>query len=117
MDQIKYESEAQTLRSFIKVYCDGQEHSEKQIQSFTCRNPQYEYRFEELLCKECQVLLQYSLAKLQECPYESKPRCRKCTTPCYDKKQWKVLAEVMRFSGLRLGVLKVKKIMNSLFYK
>ncbi len=111
MDQTKYESEAEILRSFIKIYCDGQGHQNQQIKSFPCKAS------EERLCQECQVLLQYSLERLQACSYAEKPRCRKCATPCYGKKEWKSLAKIMRYSGLQVGVLRVKKMIYSAFQK
>lgn len=112
MNQTKYESEAEILRSFIKIYCDGQEHQNKEIKGFTCKGIEATFAIEERLCQECQTLLQYSLERLQACPYEEKPRCRKCPHPCYEKKAWKSLAKIMRYSGLKLGVLKVKKMIN-----
>ena len=115
MDQTKFESEIEILKSFIKLYCDGQEHQERKLESFTCKHHDYSYKVEISLCEECQTLLKYSLQKLQDCPYEIKPRCRTCPNPCYEKGEWKTLAKIMRFSGLKLGVLRVKKMLQSFF--
>ena len=115
MDQVKFKSEAEILKSFIKIYCDGQEHPNQKPESFLCKYHELSYEIKISLCEECQTLLKYSLQKLQNCPCEIKPRCRTCPHPCYEKDKWKTLAKVMRFSGLKLGVLKVKQIIKSFF--
>ena len=115
MDKDKFESEIEVLKSFFEVYCTGQEHKDRKFTGFTCTHKELIYTIELSLCQECQTLLSYSLNKLQNCPYDKKPRCRTCIHPCYEKLEWKSLAKVMRYSGLRLGVLKVKRIVKLFF--
>jgi hypothetical protein len=115
MDKNKFESEVEVLKSFFGIYCAGQEHQQRKFTSFTYTHQEFTSSVELLLCEECQALLRYSLNKLQNCPHEIKPRCRTCIHPCYEKREWKSLSKVMRFSGLKLGVLKVKKIVNLFF--
>jgi hypothetical protein len=55
-------------------------------------------------------LIDYSIQRLQNCEHDPKPRCRKCPEPCYDKLQWKKVAKVMRYSGIKLGLLNIKNI-------
>ncbi len=107
MTSEKFQSEVNTVQKFITLYCK-EKHS---LQIIYTKNIVYNkdtFDIEVSLCKKCQSLFEYSLSRLQQCPHEIKPRCRKCSNPCYEKFQWKALAKIMRFSGLHLGVLKVK---------
>ena len=54
------------------------------------------------LCPDCQKLLNHGIAKLRLCPYDPKPRCKKCETHCYAPGYREKIREVMRFSGLHL---------------
>lgn len=115
MNKEKFESEVETLKYFFQTYCDANSHEKESTKIFTCRHKELTCKVEVHLCRECYHLLNYSLIRLQECPYEIKPRCRTCQTPCYEKHEWKRVAKVMRFSGLKLGLLKVKKMIRSVF--
>ncbi|MEA1915686.1 MAG: nitrous oxide-stimulated promoter family protein, partial [Campylobacterota bacterium] len=94
----KFTSEIATLKKFYELYCKDNHENQ------TCNKVNLEYHFEKFeyefeLCQECQTLLEYSLARLKECPHDEKPRCRTCPTPCYEKPQWKQVAKLMRYSG------------------
>jgi len=52
------------------------------------------------LCLECKNLLAYAKDKLARCPYDPKPRCKRCPTHCYGRKQRLAIKEVMRYSGM-----------------
>ncbi|WP_345980946.1 nitrous oxide-stimulated promoter family protein [Sulfurimonas sp. HSL3-2] len=117
MDKEKFQSEAETLKRFFETYCAANAHEKRRLQTFTCKHNDLTYVVESDLCSECKKLLDYSLIRLEECPHEIKPRCRKCPDPCYEKDEWKKLAKVMRYSGLRLGILKVKEKVKSVFKK
>ena len=104
----KFASEVQTLKKFFELHCKDR-HS-NQIKY----NKQLNYNSIEInvdleLCEECKNLLQYSFDRLIECPHDIKPRCRTCPTPCYEKQEWKKVAKLMRYSGIQLGLSKVKK--------
>jgi hypothetical protein len=106
----KFTSEIQTLKKFFEIHCQGKQHNniklhKKQI-TYKDKNCFYEFN----LCDDCLNLFNYSYNKLQNCPHEIKPRCRTCSNPCYESKQWKLLAKLMRYSGIKLGLLKIKKI-------
>ncbi|WP_373070317.1 nitrous oxide-stimulated promoter family protein [Sulfurimonas sp.] len=112
MKQKKFIQDCKTVSKFIQYYCDH-EHIEEKNDGFI----ELIYRSEDLnmqihynLCDECKDTLHYSYKRLQECPYEEKTSCRKCSEPCYDRPKWKLLAKIMRYSGLRLGFIKVKKM-------
>jgi len=103
----KFETETQTLKKFIQTYCKGKHHKQQQVdQSVIYQNQTF--TISTYLCQECQTQYDYSLKRLLECPHDEKPRCRKCPKPCYEKLYWKKLAKIMRYSGLQLGLLKLK---------
>lgn len=105
----KFVNETETLKKFLQTYCEDKHLNQKQInQNITYQNTTLD--IQTYLCDECQVQYNYSLQKLLECPYDEKPRCRKCQKPCYEKSYWKKLAKIMRYSGVKLGILKIKKL-------
>ena len=107
MTNEKFINEVNTLKKFFTVYCQNKHiHQHKYIKSIDYKNQTFEIQLE--LCEECTKLITYSIERLQGCPHEIKPRCRKCPNPCYEKKQWKRLAKLMRYSGMKLGILKIK---------
>ena len=55
------------------------------------------------LCQECRDLLDYSLERLDKCPFqEGKTTCAKCPLHCYQPAMRQKIRIVMRFSGLRM---------------
>ena len=65
------------------------------------------FKVDLTLCDECNSLFSKAIKHLQECPHDPKPRCRKCPNPCYEKEEWKNIAKIMKYSGMKLGVGKV----------
>ena len=108
MTNEKFISEVETLNNFFTIYCKDK-HTEQNscVRSLQYKNENYDVEFH--LCEECNELINYSIKCLEECPHEIKPRCRKCPNPCYEKPQWKRLAKLMRYSGMKLGILKIKR--------
>ncbi len=109
MELIKFKQEISTLKKFFKTYCKNKHKEQKSIEK------NLTYKKEEItislnLCEDCLKKIQYSFDRLLECPHEIKPRCRTCPNPCYEKQQWKETAKVMRYSGMRLGLLSIKKL-------
>ncbi|WP_320034672.1 nitrous oxide-stimulated promoter family protein [Halarcobacter sp.] len=111
MKKDKFKKEINTLKIFFELYCKTNHKAQNSFnniikyQDFTLNN-------EITLCNDCKKLFDYSVNKLQNCPHEEKPRCRKCPNPCYEKDQWKALAKIMRSSGLKLGLLKIKNLFS-----
>jgi len=103
----KFQTDVETLEKFFTLYC-REKHQQRYEYSHKLTYKNEEIQKTLYLCKECHELISYSFERLMECPHEIKPRCRNCPNPCYEKKQWKALAKLMRYSGIRLGVLKVK---------
>ena len=70
------------LRKFTEVYC--QAHHGAKIG----------------LCDECTELVEYGRKRLEKCPYEPKPKCKKCPTHCYESDKRAKVKEIMKFSGI-----------------
>jgi len=77
------EAEYNVLRRFIEVYC--RKHH---------RPPRGE------LCADCAELLAYGRLRLEKCPYDPKPQCKKCPVHCYRPDMRQRIREVMKFSGM-----------------
>jgi predicted amidophosphoribosyltransferase len=105
----KFTTEVDTLKKFYELYCKDH-HKDQKLTKMILEYHFEKFEYEFYLCDECQELLNYSLDRLKECPHEIKPRCRTCPTPCYEKPQWKRVAKLMRYSGMRFGLLKIKNI-------
>lgn len=120
MTEEKFIYDSQTVLKFIQCYCDSEHYkAQKSTDSIklSYNNKNLKEEIHYCLCKKCEETLKYSYVKLQECPHDEKPSCRKCPKPCYDKPEWKHLAKIMRYSGLRLGILKIRKKLFSHFKK
>jgi len=112
----KFESEINTLKKFFEVYCNDK-HQDKNIQNGDYKIP-YDKEIFELnisLCEQCNSLFSNAIKHLQECPHEEKPRCRKCPNPCYNKDEWKSIAQIMKYSGIKLGLSKIKNKFKNIF--
>jgi hypothetical protein len=113
MQESKFEQELTTLKHFFSLYCHDlhaksqQEYSWHVIYKATCHD------FALKLCPTCHENFDYALQRLTACPHEPKPRCRKCKNPCYEKRSWKALAKVMRYSAIKLNFLKIKELFGS----
>ena len=115
MDKDKFIHDSKTVAKFIQHYCDNEhsdENKEKGFISLNYNGYDLKKQIEYTLCSECEDTLKYSYKKLQECPKEDKPSCRKCSSPCYDRREWKLLAKIMRYSGIRLGFVKLRKMFS-----
>lgn len=55
------------------------------------------------LCQSCEELLQYSVQKVDKCPFGAeKGACSQCKIHCYESEMRKRIQEVMRYSGPRM---------------
>jgi hypothetical protein len=110
MTEEKFTGEIATLKKFFTIYCHGKKHNyiKEQKVNLNFNNKDYKYTFQ--LCDECFKLLEYSIMKLEKCPYDTKPRCRTCANPCYEPYQWKKVAKIMKHSGIQLGLRKIKNL-------
>jgi len=113
LSEDKFIHDTKTVLKFIQLYCD-EKHKEDEkndgIEHLNYQNKDLHVDVEYHLCQACQETFTYSYQRLQECPHEQKPSCRKCPNPCYEKPRWKHLASIMRFSGMKLGLLKIRRL-------
>ena len=107
MTSEKFEGEVQTLKKFFELHCKDKHVGQKDYIKELSYNGK-DYKVELHLCDGCENLLNYSFDRLLECPHDIKPRCRTCPAPCYEKPQWKSVAALMKYSGMKLGMLKIK---------
>lgn len=114
MDLVKLKEEIKTLKKFFEIYCH-KKHKNQENKTFYLNYKNENIQISVNLCKECQTLIDYSFKRLLECPHEEKPRCRNCPKPCYEKKQWKEVAKIMRYSGMFLGLNRINKKFKNLF--
>jgi len=110
MTNEKFEDESNIVYRFIQTYCTDK-HSSKEQYHRTISYKGKSFEIKAFVCKECSELLEYSIERLSACPHLNKPKCRKCPEPCYEKKQWKQLAKIMRYSGVKLGFIKIKEFL------
>ena len=108
MTNEKFEDEIKILEKFFKIYCDGKNHNHK-LQNKHIEFNNKSYYYELTLCDECFSLFEYSINRLEKCPFDSKPRCRTCENPCYEPYQWKKVSKIMKYAGIKQGIGKVKK--------
>lgn len=81
----RIERERRTIKAMIALYCHGHHGN---ITG---------------LCPECTSLLEYSLLRLQKCPFqENKPACGLCLDHCYNVNMKVKIQSVMRYSGPRM---------------
>lgn len=107
MTKEKFQEQKNTLEHFIQTYCTNKHKNQSHIsQNILYDNQSFDTTLD--LCDECLETFNYSIERLQGCPHEEKPRCRKCPNPCYEKLYWKKLAKIMRYSGMKLGLLQLK---------
>ena len=110
----KLEHDSKILHQFIQFYCDKEHQKEPKKEQVL----EVFYETKSLcslpycLCDKCETLLHYAHERLCECSLEPKPSCRKCLNPCYEKSISKQMAKIMRYSGIRLGFVKLKKLFS-----
>lgn len=107
----KFISEVNTLKKFFELHCKNKHHSSKKSNTKLSYNDTH-ITLQLDLCDECFELLEYSLQRLHNCPYEQKPRCRSCANPCYEKNKWKKIAKIMRYSAIHLKLSKLTKVLK-----
>jgi hypothetical protein len=110
MTEEKFRLEIDTLKSFFELYCANQ-HKNIENTHLILEYKGKKKSFDLSLCPQCLDSIKYSINKLKECPHKNKPRCRKCTSPCYEKSKWKETAKVMKYSAIKLSLGKIKSRM------
>jgi len=113
MTNEKFIHDTKTVLKFIQIYCDDKHKNDPKEKAYT----ELFYREEDLhvkvyynLCSTCKDTFELSYHKLQICPHEEKPSCRKCPKPCYERPDWKTVAKIMKHGGMKLGLKKIRKL-------
>lgn len=114
MTQEKFKQEINDLEKFFSLYCK-ENHAKRDLHRYDLEYKEREFKKEIHLCDTCHELISYSFEKLLACPHEIKPKCRTCKSPCYDKKEWKALAKIMRYSAIHLQLGRFAKFIMKPF--
>jgi len=77
------EKHLKLLKRFVDVYC-AKHHGENRGDT----------------CEECSELVDYARKRLENCPYDPKPKCKDCPTHCYKPSMREKVKAVMRYSGM-----------------
>lgn len=112
----KFKGEVETLKKFFQIYC-SEKHTGQYEKTYNIKYKDLDLSITANLCDECHSLLDYAIHRLQECPHDPKPRCRKCPNPCYEKDKYKQMAKMMRFAGMKLGLTKAAQRLKKMFKK
>lgn len=99
----KAKKDIRVLTKFIEVYC-GHNHTDRLKEHFTAQG-KLSVVLEGArvdLCEECSRLLMHGATKRLLCPFDPKPRCKKCLEHCYGSAYRQEIRKVMRFSGAYL---------------
>ena len=111
MTEEKFISEVETLKKFFEIHCAKKHHNGLRY-TLALEYKTLHFSIELNLCEECKSLINYSFERLYECPHEIKPKCRSCKNPCYEKSKYKEVARIMKFSGIQLGLSRIKKFFS-----
>jgi len=113
MTKEKFIHDTQTVLKFIQIYCEDKHKDEPKFdgkEDLIYNNEPLHVKIKYHLCSACRDTFYLSYHNLQECPHEEKPSCRKCPKPCYDRPDWKHVAKIMKYSGMKQGLLKIRKL-------
>lgn len=100
----KKSKDIMVLSRFIDIFC-RENHPAETKSTFPIKDDRLRASMdgkEPTLCLDCQKLLNHSIAKLLQCPYDPKPMCKKCETHCYAPGYREKVRQVMKFSGMYL---------------
>ena len=77
--------EKKTVKAMMHIYCKAH------------------HATSNTLCNTCFEILEYSIARLDKCPYEiKKPVCDRCKTHCYKPDMREEIKQVMRYAGPKM---------------
>jgi hypothetical protein len=99
----KLKKDISILSLFTEIYCRNfHENMDKRPVKARGILKDFSEEISKSLCEDCERLLLHSVTKRVLCPYEPKPACKKCPTPCYFDGFREKMRDVMRFSGAYL---------------
>lgn len=81
----RMQRETKTIEAMINIYCNDH------------------HGHDDVLCNDCQSLLEYARKRLQNCPFqENKTTCGNCPIHCYKANMRQKIREVMRYAGPKM---------------
>lgn len=109
MNAEQFIRDSRTLHRLFHTYCSVRHRYEQKMEETKniYSGEQFLLTQHVKLCSSCRELYFYALKRLEECPYDPKPCCRKCKSVCYGKTEWKNMRKVMLTSGLIQGVSRI----------
>lgn len=101
-----WEQEKKLIPQMVKIYCKGHKHE----------------RGEDELCPECRELLDYSLFRLDKCPFKkNKQFCSFCKIHCYKPDMKVKIKDIMKYSGPKLlfshPIFSISHVVQMIKYK
>ena len=115
MTSEKFIYEVNTVTKFIQIYCDGKHTDAPKKDGAVLHDYKDDKGLVQTqfhLCSDCERMLRYAYARLGACPHIEKPRCHHCPHPCYEREMWVNMAKMMKYSGMKLGLTKIKKLFS-----
>ena len=115
MTSEKFIYEVTTVTKFIQIYCDDKHTDAPKKDGAVLHNYKDDKGLVQTqfhLCADCERMLRYAYARLGACPHTEKPRCHHCPHPCYEREMWTNMARMMKYSGMKLGLTKIKKLFS-----
>lgn len=88
------------LLKFTEIFCRDHGHEDRRTFRMRSLAPADLLGREVLLCPACARLLAHGAAMRMRCPYDPKPACKHCPTPCYRAGHREAMRGVMRHSGM-----------------
>ncbi|UCB52432.1 MAG: nitrous oxide-stimulated promoter family protein [Candidatus Zixiibacteriota bacterium] len=99
----KIRSDVKVLARFIQIFCANNHSADgKQLVQAKGRTGEFLKGVSVDVCDDCRKLLLHGAGKRIICPYDPKPRCKRCPTYCFRDGYRERVREVMRFSGAYL---------------
>ncbi len=100
----RFRDEKKTMLVMLELYCRDKHGTEGK------------------LCPACRALLDYSMERLEKCPFgATKPTCSNCHVHCYRPEMREQVKQVMRYSGPRLlkghPILALKHVVHGIVHK
>lgn len=97
------QKDVRVLAKFIETFClNKHTDNHKSLVQAKGKAGEYLKSFSVELCPDCRKLLLHGISKRITCPYDPKPRCKRCPAYCYGDGYRGKIKQVMRFSGAYL---------------
>lgn len=97
----KMSKDISILAKFTEAFCrENHKFKNKEVLNLKGDLGNILNQYNLFLCKDCKKTLLHGSAKRLLCPFNPKPSCKKCPSPCYRNGYREKMKEIMRFSGI-----------------